>query len=643
MKTKLPEEKIDIFNEDSFRGITIGNRKVIKTIIFIIGLLAALIPILEIIFGPLAPMYQRPVHMLLMIGLTLFLYPSGFFKSEKAESIFNIFLILLLIFVCAWASSRWTYFYVTPTPVPIEALFGLIFVLLVFEATRRAIGLAMAIIGGVFLLYCFVGPYMPRYFAHQGYKPTELVTHLIVGVEGMMGDLAAISANQIVFFMMFAAFLRYTHSTEIFMDFSKAIAGDKSGGPAKVAVVASGFMAMVSGSASGNTATTGSVTIPLMISLGFKKHVAAAIEAVSSTAGQFMPPIMGAAAFIIAEYTGLSYWDVAIAAFLPSVIYFIIMFCVVDIMSKKGHLSGMTKDQLPPLGASFRRTIPIAVPIIILVVMLAMRMSVQLSIVVSLIALILICIPIKEQRIGVVRIFKALALTAKILIPITTSCAVAGLIVGVMTLTGFGERLSYGILAFADGNLFKGLLLTALVCLILGMGLPTLGAYVVLATLGAPALQMLGAPILASHLFIFYFAIISAITPPVCLSSYVAASIAGANPLKVGVTSLIVAPFIYALPFFFVYHPALLFQGSFLTVVVTVIETIIILYNVTILFQRYMFDTLKIYEIAIIVANLLFYLKSNNFIIFIAVFAAFVVFHGIRSGKFRKVKKGETV
>ena len=634
MKTKLPEDKIDIFNEDSFRGITIGNKKVIKTIIFIIGLLAALIPILEIIFGPLAPMFQRPVHMLLMIGLTLFLYPSGFFKSEKAESIFNIILILLLIFVCAWASSRWTYFYVTPSPLPIEALFGLIFVLLVFEATRRAIGLAMAIIGGLFLLYCFVGPYMPRYFAHQGYKPTELVTHLVIGVEGMMGDLAAISANQIVFFMMFAAFLRYTNSTEIFMDFSKAIAGDKSGGPAKVSVVSSGFMAMVSGSASGNVATTGSITIPLMISLGFKKHVAGAIEAVSSTAGQFMPPIMGAAAFIIAEYTGLSYWDVAIAAFLPSVIYFVIMFFVVDIMSKKDHLSGMPKDQLPPFWPCFRR------PITILVVMLAMRMSVQLSIVVSLIALIMICIPIKEQRIGVIKIFKALSLTAKILIPITTSCAVAGLIVGVMTLTGFGERLSYGILAFADGNLFKGLLLTAVVCLILGMGLPTLGAYVVLATLGAPALQMLGAPILASHLFIFYFAIISAITPPVCLSSYVAASIAGANPLKVGVTSLTVAPFIYALPFFFVYHPALLFQGSFLTIVITIVETVIILLNITILFQRYMFDKLKIYEMAVIIANLLFYIKSNNFIIFVAVFAAFVLFHGLRSGKFRKVKKG---
>ncbi|MCQ2603445.1 MAG: TRAP transporter fused permease subunit [Spirochaetia bacterium] len=638
MRKKLPEDKIDIFDENSFKGITIGNKNIIKSIIFVIGLLAAIIPILEIIFGPLTPMFQRPIHLFLMIGLTFFLYPSGFFKNEKAESILNIILVALLAFVCCWASYRWTYFYMTPSPLPIEALFGLIFVILVFEATRRAIGIAMAIIGSIFLIYCFVGPYMPRFFAHQGYKPTELVTHLIVGVEGMMGELAAISANQIVFFMMFAAFLRYTHSTEIFMDFSKAIAGDKIGGPAKVAVVSSGFMAMVSGSASGNTATTGAVTIPLMISLGFKRHVAGAIEAVSSTAGQFMPPIMGAAAFVIAEYTGLSYWDVAIAAFLPSLIYFIIMFFVVDMMAKKDNISGLPKDQLPPIGPSFRKTIPILVPIIILVIMLALRMSVQLSIVVSLIALILICIPIKSQRIGVVQIFKALALTAKILIPITTSCAVAGLIVGVMSLTGFGERLSYGILAFADGNLFRGLLLTAIVCLILGMGLPTLGAYVVLATLGAPALQTLGAPILASHLFIFYFAIISAITPPVCLSSYVGASIAGANPMRVGVTSLTLAPFIYVLPFLFVFNPAILFQGNIGLVALATVKTLIILFNVTLLFQGYLFARTKIYEYIIILVNLIFFVYSGNFLIFLVVFAGFVLLHGIRTGKFIKRK-----
>lgn len=639
MKYNLPEEKIDIFNDNSFLGITIGNKEILKKIIFAVGLLAAIIPIYEIIFGPLMPGHQRPIHIFLMVSLTFFLYPSGFFKSNVNESILNIILIVFLAFVCSWASYRWTYFYVNPSPEPFEAIFGLIFILLVFEATRRAIGIAMAIIGSFFILYCFIGPYMPRYFAHPGYTPTELVTHLIVGVEGMMGELAAISATQIVFFMMFASFLQMTKSTDIFMEFSKAIAGHLTGGPAKVAVVSSGFMAMVSGSASGNTATTGAVTIPLMISLGFKKHIAAAIEAISSTAGQFMPPIMGATAFVIAEYTGKSYWDVAIAAFLPSVIYFIIMFFVVDILSQKSKIYGLPKDQLPPVKESFKKTIPIVVPIIVLVVLLAVRVSVQLSIVISLSALVLICLPIKNQRIGIVKIFKAISLTAKILIPITTSCAVAGIIVGIMTLTGFGERLSYGITIFANGNLFLGLVLTAIVCLILGMGLPTLGAYVVLATLGAPALVQLGASLLASHLFIFYFAIISAITPPVCLASYVGASIAGANPLRVGFTSLVMAPFIYVLPFLFVFDIGLLMDGSFIGIVFSVVKAIIILINITILFQRFLYDSLKHYEFFLLLTNLVVYIYSNSFIIYAIVFIAIVVAHIIRTGKHLRIKE----
>ncbi len=640
-KVIMPEERVDIFDDNDIQGITIGSKKVLKAVIFVMGFFAAGIPIYETIFGPLMPGYQRPIHLFLMIGLTLFLYPSGIFKNNKLESIFNIVLFLMLGFVCAWASYRWTYFYVNPSPSPLEALFGLIFVLLVFEATRRAIGAAMTIIGAVFVIYCFLGPYVPRYFAHPGYKPTELVTHLIVGVEGMMGELAAISATQIVFFMMFAAFLKMTKSTNIFMDLSQAIAGHRAGGPAKVAVVSSGFMAMVSGSASGNTATTGAITIPLMISLGFKKHIAAAIEAVSSTAGQFMPPIMGATAFVIAEYTSNSYFDVAVAAFIPSVIYFVIMFIVVGVLSKKDKIEGLPKDQLPPLKESLVKALPISIPIVILVVLLALQMSVQVTILITLATLVLICIPIKDQRIGIVKIFKAISLTAKILIPITTSCSVAGLIVGVMSLTGFGERLSYGIITFANGNLFMGLVLTAIVCLILGMGLPTLGAYVVLATLGAPALVQLGAPLLASHMFIFYFAIISAITPPVCLSAYVGASIAGANPLKVGFTSMGLAPFIYVIPFLFVYDVGLLCEGSVSGIAYSIFKAFIILVIITVLFQRYFFTKMTKVEFVLLIAGLLFYMWKGIFPALVLIFTVFFIVQFIRGGKYKAfVKKG---
>ena len=637
---KLPEEKVDIFDDESFHGFTTGNRNIIKKVIFAIGFLAAGIPIVEIIAGPLAPGYQRPVHLFLMTALTFILYPSGFFKNRKTESVFNAVLILFMGFVCYWASSRWISFYINPVAKPVEALYSLIFVLLIFEATRRAIGLAMPIIAAVFLLYCFVGPYVPDYFAHPGYPPTALVSHLIVGTEGMMGQLAAISATQIVFFMMFASFLRMTKSTEVFMDFSKAIAGHRAGGPAKVAVVSSGFMAMVSGSASGNTATTGSVTIPLMIKLGYKKHIAAAIEAVSSTAGQFMPPIMGATAFVIAEYTNNSYFDVAKAAFIPSAIFFIIMFFVVDVLSKKSKIvSGLSKDQLPDLKKSFAKVLPILIPITVLVVMLAKRLSIQISIITSLAVLVVVCIPIKNQRINLKNIFRAISLTAKILIPITTSCAVAGLIVGIMTLTGFGERLTYGIIAFSGGNLLLGLVFTAVVCLILGMGLPTLGAYVVLATLGAPALVQLGAPFLAAHLFIFYYAIVSAITPPVCLSAYVGASIAGANPMKVGYTSVLLAPFLYVLPFLFVYDVGLLMHGNFFEILFSAIKGIIVLLAITVLFQRHWSKTLKYYEFILLALGLVLYFFTKNSLLFSIVFVAVFLMHYIRAKEIFKKNK----
>ncbi|MCL2294003.1 MAG: TRAP transporter fused permease subunit [Spirochaetes bacterium] len=643
VKLKIqPEQKVNIYNEDDIQGLAIGSLKVRKAIIFILGFLGAGIPIIEILYRPLLPEHQRPLHIFLIVGLTILLYPSGFFKNKKVESIFNISLFLALGAVCAWASSRWTFFYTTPFPDPIESLYGLILVLIVFEATRRAIGPPMAIIAGVFILYCFVGPFhfIPRFFAHPGYTPGELVTHLIVGVEGIMGDLAAISATQIVFFMMFASFLRMTKSTNTFMNLSQALTGHKAGGPAKVSVIATAFVSMFSGSASGNVATTGSVTIPLMKKLGFKRHVAAAIEATASTAGQFSPPIMGAAAFIIAEYTMKSYWAICVAAFLPSVLYFLIMFIVVDILSKRDGIRGLPKDQLPPVRESVIKALPILVPITVLIVLLARQMSVQITILITLATLILVCLPLKEQRIGIVKICKAIANTAKILIPITTSCAVAGLIVGVMTLTGFGERLSYGIVIFADGNLFLGLLMTACVSLLLGLGLPTLGAYVVLAALGAPALVYLGADLLAAHMFIFYFAILSAITPPVCLSCFVAASLAEEpKPFKVSFTCMYLAPFIYVLPFLFVYDVGLLFQGTLPQILYSLIRAILLLTTLTILFQKFFMTRVTLIEFIVLIASVAFYFWKGIFPIFAFVFAVFFAVQFVRAGKHKTFLK----
>lgn len=642
LKDLEKEMGIDIYDDDDFQGVTcFFKHDWIKKFLFIIGVIVIGIPVFEIFVFAFPPAIQRPVHIMLMYTIVFIVYPSKFFKNKAAETIFNLFLIAVTVAVCIWANLRWVPLYLKPSPYLYETVLTFCFLFLTFEATRRAIGPAMSIIAAVFLLYCFVGPYLPRFFAHVGFVPSDLVTQVAVGTEGMLGDLMSIGCTQIVFFMLFASFLKISEATNLFMDFSKSIAGHLTGGPAKVAVVSSGFMGMLSGSASGNVATTGSVTIPLMISMGFKRHVAAAIEACASTAGQFMPPIMGATAFIIAEYTGNSYWAICIAAFLPSLLYFVFMFLVVDIRSRKAGMKGLDRSELPDFKESAKRVIPLLIPIICLVIFLALQYSTQYAVMISLLGLVLCYLPFKEKRIGIKKIFKAMALASKVMIPITTSCASCGLIVGIMSLTGFGERLAYGILAVANGNLFIGLLFTALMCVILGMGLPTLSAYVVLAALGVPALVQLGAPVLAAHLFVFYFAILSAITPPVCLSAYVGAGIAGAKPFKVGVTAMTMAPFIYILPFMFVFFPGLLFEGPILTILKDVFEFILFIFPMVVIPQRFWFTKLSFVEIILFVLSLVsfFAVRDYAFVFMVCFTAAGAFIHLIRYFKEKSSKK----
>ncbi|MFX0198769.1 MAG: TRAP transporter permease [Candidatus Hodarchaeota archaeon] len=601
-KTDLGGDRVNIYDDEDIKGMPkFGGFT--KTFIYLVGVLVSCLSIYEVVFGNFEPALQRPLHVFLMCMLTILLYPSGFFKfGSLKEGITNLTLIILLFASCFWTFLNWNPLYIDPYPTNFGIVMAIIGIFLVLEATRRAVGPPMAIIGLAMLVYCFVGPYMPRLFAHPGFSLQNVVVHTVVGTEGMMGLLLSISVNQIIFFMMFAAFLSVSNSTALFMNLAKAIAGGYAGGPAKVAVVASGFMGMVSGSASGNTATTGAITIPLMISMGFKRYIAAAIEAVSSTAGQFMPPIMGASAFVIAEYTGVSYWGVAKAAFIPSVIYFIGMYVVVDIESRMEGLTGLPKSELPGVWESFKKTVSLIIPIVVLVYFLSSRYSPQWAILNSLVVLSLICLPIKAQRMGIKRMARGLSLTTKILIPVATSCATCGLIVGVMSLTGLGNRLTYMIISVSQGNLMLGLLFTACVSILLGMGLPTLGAYVVLATLGAPALNTLGAPLLGAHLFIFYFAALSAITPPVCVSAFVAAGIAAeGNPMKVGFHAMRIGMIKYVIPFMFVFRPGMILEGSLSSIILNTFEMILVILPISILVQRYWLQKITLLEAALFI------------------------------------------
>lgn len=580
------EERVNVYDDKDVQGLPLLGGWSSK-LVFWVGFLVSALSVYELLIGNFEPALQRPLHVFLMGTLTVMVYPSGFFEARSnREGLFNLLMILLLFVSCLWAMVNWTPLYIDPYPTTFGIAMGILAIAMVLEITRRSVGLPMVVIALIMLLYCFVGPYLPRAIAHPGFSLDNVVVHTVVGTEGMMGLLLSISVNQIIFFMMFAAFLIMSNSTGLFMNLAKALAGGYAGGPAKVAVVSSGFMGMVSGSASGNTATTGAVTIPLMMRMGFAPHVAAAIEAVSSTAGQFMPPIMGASAFVIAEYMGISYWAVCVAAAFPALTYFIGMYIVVDVQARIDGLKGLPKSQLPPLWESFQKTIPLLIPVIVLVILLTYMYSPQWAIIWSIIVLIGVTLFIKEQRMSIQKIIKGLALTAKILIPIATSCATAGIMVGVMSLTGLGNQLSYWIIAVAQGNLLYGLLFTACVSVILGMGIPTLGAYVVLATIGAPALQELGAPLIGAHLFIFYFACLSAITPPVALAAFVGAGLAGANPMKTGFTAMRIGIIKFIIPFMFVFRPGCLLQESWTINLFHMTEMLLLIIPVSVLTQK---------------------------------------------------------
>ena len=580
------EESVNVYDDKDVQGLPSLGGWSLK-LVFWVGFLVSALSVYELLIGNFEPALQRPLHVFLMGTLTVMVYPSRFFENRSnREGLFNLLMIVLLFASCLWAMVNWTPLYIDPYPTTFGIAMGILAIVIVLEITRRSVGMPMVIIAVCALLYCFVGPYLPRAIAHPGFSLDNVVVHTVVGTEGMMGLLLSISVNQIIFFMMFAAFLIMSNSTNLFMELTKSIAGGYVGGPAKVAVVSSGFMGMVSGSASGNAATTGAVTIPLMKQMGFAPHVAAAIEAVSSTAGQFMPPIMGASAFVIAEYVGISYWAVCVAAAFPALTYFIGMYIVVDVQARIDGLQGFPKSQLPPLWRSFKATIPLLIPLTVLVILLTYMYSPQWAIIWSIIVMIGVTLFIKDQRMNIQKIIKGLALTAKILIPIATSCATAGIIVGVMSLTGLGNQLSYWIITVAHGNLMYGLLFTAFVSVILGMGIPTLGAYIVLATIGAPALQQLGAPVIGAHLFIFYFACLSAITPPVALAAFVAAGIAGSNPMKTGFTAMRIGIIKYIIPFMFVFRPGCLLQESWTVNLFHMTEMLLLVIPVSVLTQK---------------------------------------------------------
>ncbi|MEL7163895.1 MAG: TRAP transporter fused permease subunit, partial [Pseudomonadota bacterium] len=406
---------------------------------------------------------------------------------------------------------------------------------MILELTRRVAGLALVIITGVFLVYTFTAHLLPGILAVQSAYSWQRFFGHVYSDAGILGPTTAVSSTYIILFIIFAAFLQASKVGDYFVNFAFAAAGRARGGPAKVAIFASGLMGMINGTSAGNVVATGSLTIPLMKKVGYDKKTSGAIEAAASTGGQIMPPIMGAGAFIMAEITGIPYQEIAIAAIIPAVLYFASIYFMVDFEAAKMGMRGMREDELPKLREMARRVF-LFLPIIILIAALFMGYSVIRAGTLATVAAAVVSW-LTPYRMGLGSIIKAFELAGVMSIQIIAVCACAGIIVGVISLTGVGARFSAVLLDLAGVSQFLALFFAMCIAILLGMGMPTTAAYAVAASVVAPGLVDLGIPQLTAHFFVFYFAVVSAITPPVALASYAAAGISGANPMATSVDS----------------------------------------------------------------------------------------------------------
>ena len=448
-------------------------------------------------------------------------------------------------------------------------------VILIIELTRRLAGMALVIIAGVFVAYAFLGPWLPGIFEHRGYDAKRFFSYIFTD-NGILGAPIAISSTYIILFVIFAAFLQTTRVGEYFVNLAFAAAGHKRGGPAKVAIFASGLMGMINGTSAGNVVATGSLTIPMMKKVGYRPQTAASVEAAASTGGQIMPPIMGAGAFIMAEITGIGYMEIVSAAIIPAALYFISVYFMIDLAAQKADLKGLPRDQLPKLGVLIRQ-VYLLTPIIVLIYALFAGYSVIRCGTLAMIAAAVVSW-LTPHKMGPKQLIHALDNGARMVLQLVAVCATAGIIVGVIALTGIGSRFSTVLLTLADQSQILALFFAMVVSIVLGMGMPTTAAYAVAASVIAPGVVNLGVEPLIAHLFIFYFAVMSAITPPVALAAYAGSALAGSDPVRTSVESFKIGLAAFVVPYMFFYSPAMLLEGSWGEIIHIAISAVVGVY-----------------------------------------------------------------
>jgi TRAP transporter 4TM/12TM fusion protein len=505
---------------------------------------------------------QLSIFFGLSIALTFMRFPC--LKSPGwGALVFDLILGALALAIGLYVFfDYWEFIFRVGIPTGWDIAFSVAAVLLTLESTRRVVGWPLVIIAGIFLLYTFTGQYLPAPLSHRGYDVARITTTLFMSKNGIFGVAINVMFKFIFLFIAFGAVFGKCGGTEFFIDVAASLFGRMRGGPAKISVAVSGMMGTISGSAVANTVTTGTFTIPLMKRIGFESHVAGAVEATASSGGALMPPIMGAAAFVMAEYLGMPYIDICKAALIPAILYYLAIFSVVHFYSLKAGLVGLPSEELPRLRRVIAEKWIFIIPLAALLYLLIAGYSPRFSVLVALPVTVVMSWFKREHRLTPRRILDAMSATAESSVMVTSACASAGLVIGVVLLTGMGTKITTFVVSLSAGSLFVALPIIMLTSLIFGMGLPTVVCYVLLAATVAPSLVNLGVPPLAAHLFIFYFGMLCMVTPPVSFAAYAGAAIAKADPMKTGWAAWTFSLAGFLLPYMFIYNNSLLLMGS---------------------------------------------------------------------------------
>jgi len=526
-------------------------------------------------FGAPATLKHRSLHVSMMLFLSFLMYRFNDKASTKKLPKYDLFLAVLSLGITLYMWVDYPNIIARAGIINnLDMIVGTLLVLMVIDASRRISGWPLTILATIFIIYGLFGKNLPGIFAHRGYEWKSLVNQFFVSTDGIYGTSVGVSSSYIFLFILFGEVMNKSGMGKFFNDIALALAGSSKGGPAKVAVIASGFLGSINGSAIANVVTTGTFTIPLMKKVGYSREFAGSVEATASVGGQLLPPVMGAAAFIMAEMVGIKYSQIIVHAAIPALLYYIGILIQVHLRAVKEGLIGIPKEDCPKASNVMKEFGHLIIPIVILIYMLIFSgRTVIYSAVVSIFATIAVSMFRKNTRMNFKDILDALAAGAKGTVSVAMACAIVGIIIAVTSITGFGLNMANAIILLGGKSILATLIFTMITCMILGMGLPSIPAYIITTTIAAPALVQLGIPEIVSHLFVFYFAMFANLTPPVALAAFAAAGLSGGDPMKTGIQSVKLALAGFIIPYMFVYNTELLLIDTTLPVALRIAVT----------------------------------------------------------------------